>query len=411
MIKNNNLFSERVRLLTGTEIGLNDSMSVHVHPKYRQIFDVEIGDQKVSVKDVAVAVNNVLLRKEEHGSASLDKWGRFDHDRSNLVGAGFDQVPIIDQLMLDVLKQLHVQVKNIWPGRKKVAVCLTHDVDSIDGLSNLWLRKLGWHVNSTRAKLTGNRQAADAWASTLKQWNGYKALKYDPIDSFDQIQELEASYGFRSTFFFMSLKHALSREGRRYSVTNPRVAEVSKNLLNGGWEIGLHASYHEHLSASSIKDQKHRLEDVIQNKVSGCRHHFLRVRFPESWGIYAQTGFKYSSNMGWGAGFQGFRAGTCLPYQPLTNYSFLEIPFQLMDVNPTKDVESYMDMFTRYLNLAKSVGGCLAIDFHQEYFREEVATGVGKVYRRILDCIAKESDVAVLTMGEVYDFVSRDKAS
>ncbi len=83
-----------------------------------------------------------------------------------------------------------------------------------------------------------------------------------------------------------------------------------------------------------LKEQKQRLEDVIKKEMLGCRHHYLRVRFPESWKLYAQTGFKYSSNMGWGSGCQGFRAGTCLPYYPLKEYSLLEIPFQLMDTNP-----------------------------------------------------------------------------
>ena len=397
-----------MHLLTRNKLNIDHASPViNISQKYHPLFDSNRRENNVSLNDVANLVNNTLSRKEEFGDANLDKWGRFDHDKSFLVKNGLDQLPIIDELILDVVKQLNLKVKSIWPEGKKAAVCLTHDVDAIDGFSYFWLRKINWYWCWFSARLRNNQQEADKWISTLKKWVQFKKLNFDPMESFDQIQELEDSHGFRSTFFFMSLCHGLSREGRRYSVKNPRVAEVAKKLLKGGWEIGLHADYHNHLSLSSLKEQKQRLEDVIKEEISGCRHHYLRVRFPDSWKIYAQAGFKYSSNMGWGSGFQGFRAGTCLPYQPVREYSLLEIPFQLMDTNPIADIGSYMNMFYQYLKLTKAVGGCLVIDFHQEHFQEKAAPGVGKVYRNILDTIAKDPDVAVLTMNEVYKIMKQ----
>ncbi len=395
-------------MLTGKELDsdVGDPI-IHVPSRFSLVFGESHRELYIHLNEVAYVIHNILSRKEEYGDANLDKCGRFDHDRSYLVRSGLDQSPIIDELVLDVIKQLNLTVKTVWPEGKKAVVCLTHDVDAIDGFSYFWLRKINWYWNWIRAKLEGNQEVADSWASTLEQWKGYKKTNYDPMDSFDQIQELEDSYGFRSTFFFMSLLHGLSNEGRRYSVKHPRVAEVSKKLLEGGWPIGLHAAYYSNLSLSSLKKQKHRLEDVVREKITGCRHHFLRVKFPDSWKIYARAGFNYSSNIGWGSGFQGFRAGTCFPYQPLREQSLLEIPLQLMDRNPTIDIESYINMFNRYLDLTKSVGGCLVIDFHQESFRDEVAPGVGKVYKKILDAIAKDQAVAVLTMNEVYYTMTR----
>ena len=401
-MNNRNLFVNLVHLLTGKKIDLDD-LPICISSKYFALFDNKHKENNVALNDVANLVHSILARKEEYGDANLDKWGRFDHDKSVLVQNGLDQSPIIDELILDVVKQLNLKVKSIWPDGKKAVVCLTHDVDAIDGFSYFWLRKVNWYWRWIRAKLEGHQEEVNKWISTLRQWKRYKRTNFDPMDSFDQIQDLEESYGFRSTFFFMSLRHGLSREGRRYGVKNPRVAKVAESLLKGGWEIGLHAAYYNHLSLSSLKEQKQRLEEVIQEEISGCRHHYLRVRYPESWKIYAQAGFKYSSNMGWGSGFQGFRAGTCLPYQPVRGYSLLEIPFQLMDMNPIADIESYMNMFSQYLELTKAVGGCLVINFHQEHFQEEVAPCVGKVYRNILETIAKDQDVAVLTMNEVYN--------
>jgi len=395
-----NLFVDRVHLLTGKRIDLDD-LPVCIPSKYFVLFDNKHKENNVALNEVANLVHSILSRKEEFGDTNLDKWGRFDHDKSFLVQNGLDQSPIIDELILDVVKQLNLKVKSIWPEGKKASVCLTHDVDAIDGFSYFRLRKMNWYWRWFKAKLEGNQQEASKWILTLKKWKQYKRTNFDPMDSFDQIQELEDSYGFRSTFFFMSLRHGLSREGRRYSTKNPKVAEAAEKLLEGGWEIGLHAAYHNHLSLSSLKEQKQRLEDVIQEEILGCRHHYLRVRFPDSWKIYAQAGFKYSSNMGWGSGFQGFRAGTCLPYQPLRKYSLWEIPFQLMDTNPIVNPKNYMNIFNQYLKLTKAVRGCLVINFHQEHFQEEAAPGVGKVYRGILNTIERDQDVDVFTMNEV----------
>ena len=109
--------------------------------------------------------------------------------------------------------------------------------------------------------------------------------------------------------------------------------------------------------------------------------------------------------MGWGSGFQGFRAGTCLPYHPLGEHSLLEIPFQLMDTNPITEPKNYLNKFRQYLNSVKTAKGCLVINFHQEYFQEKAAPGVGKVYRNILDIISRDPEVTVLTMNEVYKIV------
>jgi peptidoglycan/xylan/chitin deacetylase (PgdA/CDA1 family) len=400
-----NLFFEQVNLLTRSKVDIAN-INVSIPSKYHPLFNNERKDSKFTLNEIAHRVNEILLRKEEYGDANLDKRGRYDRNKSCLVQNGMDQSPVVDELILYIVKQFGFNIKNIWPGGKKAAVCLTHDVDSISGLSHLWLRKANWYSRWLYHKVKKNRRDASKWLSTISKWRQFKHMKIDPEDSFDKLVELESKYGVRSTFYFMSLRHELGREGRKYSIQNPRLVHITRELLKGGWEVGLHAAYYNHLSLTSLKKQRQRLEEVIQEKVKGCRHHYLRIRLPQSWMLYSLAGFSYSSNIGWSAGSNGFRAGTCLPYQPLKGeHSLWEIPFQLMDTNPILNQENYLKTFSKYLSCTKEVGGCLVINFHQEHFNEEVAPGVVEVYRNILEIITKDKDITVLTMDQVRNIV------
>ncbi len=225
------------------------------------------------MKDIADCVHNTLLRKEEHGNSNLDKWGRFGHDQSNLVRNGFDQSPIIDELILDVIKQLGLKVSNIWPQGKSAAVCLTHDVDSFDGRSYLILRKFWWFFNALISRGKGQTNASLKYFAKIKRW---APQSYDPIHAFDSWMRLEDKFGFRSTFFFMAIRRALSSEGRRYSYKNPKVRETIKRLDKNGWEIGLHAGLQNHLDISYLIKQKRRLEDILDKAMLGCRQQELK---------------------------------------------------------------------------------------------------------------------------------------
>ena len=401
-MKRNNLFNQKIKAITNQDPTPDlFSKFIELPQRYYSLYKKPKKDNYAALNEIQDIVNALLYREEEYGDLNLDKFGRFRHDKNFLVKQGIDQSPIVDELVHDVIRCLNLRARSIWPEGKKAAVCLTHDVDSIDGFSYFWLRNAYWKLSQISERIRGGREKTQYWASLIKKWKRYKRIKFDPIDSFDKILAIEDKYGFRSTFFFMSLKNGLSREGRRYSVKNPKIAEISKIILSGGWEIGLHAAYHNNLSVSALKTQKHRLEDVIGAEILGCRHHYLRVRFPDSWEIYTQAGLNYSSNMGWGSGFQGFRAGTCWPYQPIRDQFFLEIPFQLMDTNPIIDTERYIHLFRAYLNATKHVGGCLVVNFHQENYQDEAAPGVGKVYRNLLEIIKNDKEIMVPTMKDI----------
>ncbi len=68
------------------------------HHAMARCSEIQQGDQNKSLNEVARLVHKILSREEEYGDTNLDKWGRFDHDKSFLVQNELDESPVIDEL-------------------------------------------------------------------------------------------------------------------------------------------------------------------------------------------------------------------------------------------------------------------------------------------------------------------------
>ena len=80
----------------------------------------------------------------------------------------------------------------------------------------------------------------------------------------------------------------------------------------------------------------------------------------------------------------------------------IEIPFQLMDSSSIKEPENYHELFLDYLKKIKNVGGCLVIDFHQEYFDEMESPGNNSAYKMIIETLSKDQELWVAPLKDVY---------
>jgi hypothetical protein len=173
-------------------------------------------------------------------------------------------------------------------------------------------------------------------------------------------------------------------------------------MHHNSWEVGLHARYHGPFSKRELMDQKRRLSDILGDEVAGVRNHYLRVRFPDTWFLEAECNFHHSSNMGWADTLGGFRSGTCWPYQPVAGSKLWEIPFQIMDSpDLSKGAESFLRRFKGYLAQVKRHRGVLVLDFHSNYFFDEVAPQVNRVYRTIVGHLRSDPELWITTPHNV----------
>lgn len=251
----------------------------------------------------------LFTRREEYGPPGLDKHGRFPYSRSRDREV---MAPRVSGFLLDHGLQVD------YGDGKRFAVCLTHDIDAIYPTRREMLN------GSIRSLMKGDMKSGFTLPMALlnKSWN--------PLWNFKETMAVEEKYGAQSTFFFMATRR--DPDDKVYRIDDLK-GEMG-NILDRGWDIGLHGGYYAYDSLGSILDEKRSLERALGKKVTGYRNHFLRFKVPDTWRLLEKAGFEYDSTLGY-ADHIGFRNSMCHPFRPydLTEGRWLgvtEIPLVVM---------------------------------------------------------------------------------
>ena len=338
----------------------------------------------------------MLSREEEYihrdDPDAYDNHGRFKIEKTMAFQHGFWQKPVLDilisQLIEKIEKELDVDLlnRNHWSDGKSKAVWLTHDVDKLIGKYALPIRMMGWILFALRELSRWNKKESNKWITKCKYW---LSIDHDPTyRSIKQICNEEKSNKAKSTFYFMSLKHGVSiQEGVRYPVNHPKVGKIINELKKAGCSIGLHPGSRKSMDVEYLFIQKESLEKVVGEPIHFVRNHYLKAQYPDSWFIGEKAGFRISSNVGW-PDHNGFRAGTCWPYQPfdiMNNKSFniIEVPIIYMDTI-SKNYQEIMHEISVLSKKVFSVYGLLNINFHSNIWDESETRYRGLAYKQIL---------------------------
>jgi len=283
----------------------------------------------------------------------------------------------------------------IWPGNKRFAVCLTHDVDRV--------RKTYQYITK----------------SGKGDWRQMRRLFEfrNPYWGFPTIMSIEDKFEVRSTFFFLqeSKKINLLRPKEwalsigKYKFGDKKVSEIIQVLNRNGWEIGLHGSYESYKHEDLLREEKKEIEQVLGAEVIGIRQHYLQLEIPKTWRIQQKVGFLYDASFGYRDRI-GFRDERILPFYPFDN-SFLEIPLALMDGALFSNYSSEDVIWSECLNLIKTVEsqrGLLTVLWHQRVFNEDEFPGWGTVYTKILkECMERGAYFG--TCKDIYELWVRNE--
>lgn len=224
---------------------------------------------------------------------------------------------------------------------------------------------------------------------------------------------MESRLNVRSTFFFLNEKgkpHLFDLKSwklftGRYNINDPRIVEIMKKLVKGGWEIGLHGSYGSYNNETRLKYEKNKLENII-GRVQGVRQHYGNLNIPETWKIQEKIGFRYDSTLCFTRNI-GFRWGTSFPFKPLgmssrKSHALMEIPLIIIDGslflqdNPWEECEKIIDCIEK-------TGGILTVLWHQRVFNETDFPNWNKVYEKLITT-CKEKGAWVATASAIVQW-------
>jgi len=319
---------------------------------------------------------DLFTRQEEYHAQVRDRNDRFPYYAS-MNRTIFE--PTVSKYLVE--QGYHTE----YPDNKPFAVCLSHDIDVIN-------RSILEKMSEAPSKM---RNAGFlACFHTLEQIRSRKI----PLWNFPAMMALEERYGAKSSFYFMN-QHPSDSD---YNYNIEECEGIMGELFDGGWGVGLHGGHTAYLDPVKIKQDKKRLEKVLNKTVTGYRNHYLRFRIPDTWEHLSHAGFKYDTTLGY-ADCIGFRNGMCHPFRPYNlttqrEIDIIEIPLVIMDTT----LDNYMAMNTatsweltrRLIDTVERYHGVISVLWHNHNFYGEKQ----KFYEKILKYCAEKG--AWMTSGE-----------
>jgi hypothetical protein len=355
-----------------------------------------------------------------------DQWGVITARESSLYKSGVSARPVVSIYANLLLQRLHqtlgpeLQYIERWPGGKRYAIVLTHDVDV-----PLLYRSPGYHLKAVKLNA-----AARAWPAAARNaaavacvapltWLGLLGpSRRDPNLRFEEWLEVEAKLSTTSCFF-VAVTNFASQDASPFDVSydlrEPRIQALLRQVHSAQWEIGLHASINSRQGSGRVAAEKAVLDEMLgEPHVLGVRHHFLALDagVPErTLRLHVAAGLAYDSSLGFND-IAGFRRGVAWPYEPFDRdcgrtMPILEVPLTIMDsaiIRPHATNSEVLATLGEHLAQVKACGGAAVINWHLESLSHRNRRGRGRVILGLLRDLAKDGDSVWLSPGKLVSW-------
>jgi hypothetical protein len=360
---------------------------------HRPFAELRSDGSVVFYADIIASTFFMLSRWEEMVVPTRDEHDRFPATSSVAYKQGFLDRPIVDEYALILREWLKVLLPSWEPKRRQFSVKLSHDIDQIRRFPN-------WQAAARTfgRDLIRRRDLAGAWQTgveTVTQLADRKQMR--GIQGIHCLTEVSRVSGLgNDAFYFMAAEPAPFDTG--YDPASPAVRQCIAELQAQGFEIGFHPGYHTFNNPGQLAAEKARLDAILGDNQYGGRQHYLRFEVPYTWRHWEQLGLAYDSTMGY-ADHEGFRCGTCHPFQPFDTKENRELdlwewPLIVMDGT----LKQYREMTPRQgemriLELAqrcRQVEGTFTLLWHNSSLGNEWSEWA-KTYQAVIAALRRSS--------------------
>ncbi len=317
--------------------------------------------------DLFAASFYLISRYEEYLPHVKDEFERFPAEESLAFQNNFLDKPVIDiwaykfkEILLRKFPQFEDELKNEI---RKFHFISTIDVDIAFNYKHKgFIRSIGGVINDI-----AHFHIKEIWLRFLVIFN----LKKDPFDTFDELILLQKEYRISTIFFFLLSEYTtfdknISARNINYKLLIKNIADYTK--------VGIHPSYFSMKNELKMKNEKLRLESIVNFPISKSRQHFLRLELPETYQNLVDLEIKEDYTMGY-ASHYGFRASTCTPFYfydldfeiqtPLKVFPFAVMDGTLKDYLNFTPKKSY-NIILKLAQEVKKVNGTFITVFHND---------------------------------------------
>lgn len=245
-------------------------------------------------------------------------------------------VPVVNLLF----RRLDAKMRQMWPqvvfaDGKPPLFEFSHDIDYLSKTLQLRLKQSAFKCwNALHSLLRGDI------STSLSGFAGAAVFALVPSDywCFDYWEELERRFETRSVYYVYAAPKGnpcnLLIDPSYRLADEPKLTAKLRELLDSGFEVGLHGSYPSALDAACLELEKQNLEKHLGCKVEKVRQHWLR--YDENTTPYAHERLGLDdSTLGWND-LPGFRSGCASRYRPYDHLKqrpmeIFETPMVVMD--------------------------------------------------------------------------------
>ena len=311
--------------------------------------------------DLPLSILLTLTRWEETRETPRDGHGRFQARDSIATAGGFLDRPIVDEYGLAFEHAMTLLFPSWKKTARKLRIKVSHDADHV-GIPFRWRTALRHSVRSGAIH--------NSFRDVFSQISG---MAPSELNSIRNIALVSKRHGLNSTVYWKAAPPGPKDSG--YDPRHDKVRRMVRWLDEAGVESGIHPGYNTYRAPEKLRREVAILRDTLGDRPLGGRQHYLRWS-PDTWLDWENCGLAYDSSVGFAERI-GFKAGTCIPYQPWLfplnrQADLVEIPLLVMD----RTLLEYMGLSKgqsihevgKIVERCRMVGGVFTILWHNDAF-------------------------------------------